>query len=330
MTRIEITSHAEQDLIDIYLYGIEHFGLDQAERYSEMLHARIDTIAENPSFAPIMASSETGCGGMRAFPRHLISDVPARVFGFFGYSMGAWTPAGISDQGAHDKKNPGTLAGGPTRPAQPAPGPVAVSAAQCFFLSPWRIFEWSILEWSIAVASPPNVHLLDDDVADRLVEGHLERPLARASPVPGAPRKRPACLRPAPGRIGLTLWASGMVGMSAFTLNAAPSMGWWLFLPMTSKVQWKTSFSSVDLQSTLTIGRSPADSATAGTSARRLAGIPESGRESKSDRSHDFPPPFGPSVVCRRSRRSFLGGRSVTFRACPAPSLALDAEVGAG
>ena len=50
MTRIEITSHAEQDLIDIYLYGIEHFGLDQAERYSEMLHARIDTIAENPSF----------------------------------------------------------------------------------------------------------------------------------------------------------------------------------------------------------------------------------------------------------------------------------------
>ena len=50
MTGIEITGDAEQDLIDIYLYGIEHFGLNQAERYSEILHAKIDTIAENPSF----------------------------------------------------------------------------------------------------------------------------------------------------------------------------------------------------------------------------------------------------------------------------------------
>ena len=50
MTRIEFTRDAEQDLIDIYLYGIEHFGLIQAERYNELLHARIDTIAENPGF----------------------------------------------------------------------------------------------------------------------------------------------------------------------------------------------------------------------------------------------------------------------------------------
>ena len=50
MARIETTSDAEQDLIEIYLYGIEHFGVNQAERYSEVLHARIDTIAENPSF----------------------------------------------------------------------------------------------------------------------------------------------------------------------------------------------------------------------------------------------------------------------------------------
>ena len=50
MTKIEITRDAEQDLIDIYLYGIEHFGLIQAERYSESLQAKIDTIAENPNF----------------------------------------------------------------------------------------------------------------------------------------------------------------------------------------------------------------------------------------------------------------------------------------
>ena len=50
MTKIEITSDAEQDLVDIYLYGIEHFGVNQADRYSELLHARIGTIAGNPSF----------------------------------------------------------------------------------------------------------------------------------------------------------------------------------------------------------------------------------------------------------------------------------------
>ena len=50
MTQIQITNDAEQDLIDIYGYGVEHFGLAQAERYLESLHAKISLAAQHPSF----------------------------------------------------------------------------------------------------------------------------------------------------------------------------------------------------------------------------------------------------------------------------------------
>lgn len=49
MTQIELTREAERDLIDIYLFGIEHFGTSQAERYATSLHSRIAFIADNPS-----------------------------------------------------------------------------------------------------------------------------------------------------------------------------------------------------------------------------------------------------------------------------------------
>lgn len=38
MAKIEFTHDAERDLIDIFLYGIEHFGLAQAERYAKTLY----------------------------------------------------------------------------------------------------------------------------------------------------------------------------------------------------------------------------------------------------------------------------------------------------
>ena len=63
----------------------------------------------------------------------------------FEYCTGAWTPAGISDEGSHYKKNSGTHAGGHIWPAQPALSAVAATAAQwSYFFSPWSIFEWSI------------------------------------------------------------------------------------------------------------------------------------------------------------------------------------------
>ena len=50
MTKIELTLDAERDLIAIYLYGVEHFGHAQAERYAETLNAKLTIAAENPSF----------------------------------------------------------------------------------------------------------------------------------------------------------------------------------------------------------------------------------------------------------------------------------------
>ncbi len=50
MNGIEFTNDAERDLIDIYIYSVEHFGVPQAENYVESLHAKISVAAENPSF----------------------------------------------------------------------------------------------------------------------------------------------------------------------------------------------------------------------------------------------------------------------------------------
>lgn len=50
MTTIEFTNDAEQDLIKIFLFGIEHFGSVQAERYAKTLNAKIAMAAEHPDF----------------------------------------------------------------------------------------------------------------------------------------------------------------------------------------------------------------------------------------------------------------------------------------
>lgn len=50
MATVELTRDAERDLIEIYLYGIERFGLARAERYAEELGLKIASAAENPSF----------------------------------------------------------------------------------------------------------------------------------------------------------------------------------------------------------------------------------------------------------------------------------------
>ncbi|MBE9639838.1 type II toxin-antitoxin system RelE/ParE family toxin [Salipiger mangrovisoli] len=50
MATTELSRAAERDLIDIYLYGAEHFGAAQAERYAKSLASKIATAADNPSF----------------------------------------------------------------------------------------------------------------------------------------------------------------------------------------------------------------------------------------------------------------------------------------
>ncbi len=48
--RLRLTNDADRDLIDIYLYGIENFGLAKADIYIQSLKMKLEIIAENPSF----------------------------------------------------------------------------------------------------------------------------------------------------------------------------------------------------------------------------------------------------------------------------------------
>jgi plasmid stabilization system protein ParE len=50
VTKIELTLDAERDLIDIYLYGIEHFGHPQAERYAETRATQV-ALAKSVNYA---------------------------------------------------------------------------------------------------------------------------------------------------------------------------------------------------------------------------------------------------------------------------------------
>ena len=45
----KLTEDAERDVIDIYLYTLEHFGLAQAEKYSGELFQRFSQISQNPA-----------------------------------------------------------------------------------------------------------------------------------------------------------------------------------------------------------------------------------------------------------------------------------------
>jgi toxin ParE1/3/4 len=48
VTSYRISDRAAHDLFEIYLYGIEQFGLMQAERYKESLHHCFQLLAGNP------------------------------------------------------------------------------------------------------------------------------------------------------------------------------------------------------------------------------------------------------------------------------------------
>ena len=56
MTTIERSLDAERDLIDIYLYGIQHFGHAQAERYAQTLNGKMGVTADTQALAPTTAS----------------------------------------------------------------------------------------------------------------------------------------------------------------------------------------------------------------------------------------------------------------------------------
>ncbi len=48
MKKYTLAPQAEQDLLDIFLTGLEHWGLAQAEQYAEELHDCFNLLAEQP------------------------------------------------------------------------------------------------------------------------------------------------------------------------------------------------------------------------------------------------------------------------------------------
>ena len=50
---INFSRAAENDLLEIFLYSIEHHGLEQAERYKNQLEKAFQIISENPTIAQL-------------------------------------------------------------------------------------------------------------------------------------------------------------------------------------------------------------------------------------------------------------------------------------
>ncbi len=55
-----LTRQAEEDLIQIYLYGLEVFGPMQAEKYHGSLEKAFERIAKNPDMFPLASEIRNG------------------------------------------------------------------------------------------------------------------------------------------------------------------------------------------------------------------------------------------------------------------------------
>lgn len=56
MYHYDLTEQAKEDLLRIYEYGIGQFGLDQADKYFDMMHDCFDKIAKNPFLFPLVSN----------------------------------------------------------------------------------------------------------------------------------------------------------------------------------------------------------------------------------------------------------------------------------
>jgi len=65
------TAQADQDIIDIYLWGCREFGQPQAERYHAGLAAALDLIADNPRIAR-ERHEFTPAGRLHPYQSHMI------------------------------------------------------------------------------------------------------------------------------------------------------------------------------------------------------------------------------------------------------------------
>lgn len=78
--RIEFASRAEDDLVALYLDGLERFGREQAELYSQSFTAAFETLARFPLAGGI-------ADGIRPPTRHLIHNAYAMFYEVRGDSI---------------------------------------------------------------------------------------------------------------------------------------------------------------------------------------------------------------------------------------------------
>ena len=60
MPKYRLTQQAEHDLLNIALYGMEQFGVEQARRYYNKLKERFDELAEQPELYPLVEHIRKG------------------------------------------------------------------------------------------------------------------------------------------------------------------------------------------------------------------------------------------------------------------------------
>ncbi|GEM59039.1 plasmid stabilization protein [Flavobacterium columnare NBRC 100251 = ATCC 23463] len=56
MYNYDLSEQAKIDLLRIYEYGIGQFGLDQADKYFDMMHDCFNKIAKNPYLFPLASN----------------------------------------------------------------------------------------------------------------------------------------------------------------------------------------------------------------------------------------------------------------------------------
>jgi toxin ParE1/3/4 len=60
MNRYRLTERADRDIFDIFLCGMQHFGLAQAQQYRDSLTGCFDMLAENPRMGRAADAIATG------------------------------------------------------------------------------------------------------------------------------------------------------------------------------------------------------------------------------------------------------------------------------
>lgn len=90
MYKYDLSEQAKEDLLRIYEYGIGQFGLDQADKYFDMIHDCFNKIASNPFLFPVVIKYKN-------VERYCVCGVDTIYFNTDGYEIEIVTIIGRQD-----------------------------------------------------------------------------------------------------------------------------------------------------------------------------------------------------------------------------------------